>query len=68
MDAGNWEVFAEIVARLIGNIGFPIVCVGVMFWQSYTDRKARAEERTQWLDAINNNTAVLNKLLGKLGE
>lgn len=67
MDAGNWEVFAEIVTRLIGNIGFPIVCVGVMFWQMYVDKQSRAEERSEWLQAIKDITAVLNEMKGKLG-
>lgn len=66
MDAGNWEVFAEIIMRLVGNIGFPIVCVIIMFWQMYEDKKARVEERSQWLAAITDITAAINELSAKI--
>ena len=61
------ELAAEMIVRLIGNVGFPIVCVCVMFWQTYVDKQSRAEERGEWLQAIKDMTAVLNEMKGKLG-
>ena len=67
MDAEFIEMAAGLIVRLIGNVGFPIVCVGIMFWQTYVDKQSRAEERGEWLQAIKDMTAVLNEMKGKLG-
>ena len=67
MDAEFIEMAAEMIVRLVGNVGFPIVCVCVMFWQTYVDKQSRAEERGEWLQAIKDMTAVLNEMKGKLG-
>lgn len=67
MDAEFIEMVAEMIVRMISNVGFPIVCAGVMFWQTYADKQSRAEERGEWLQAIRDMTAVLNEMKGKLG-
>lgn len=64
MDAAG---IVDIVTRCISNVGFPIVCVGVMFYQSMKDREFRTAERDKWLAAINAMSATLNKLYVKLG-
>lgn len=53
-------------SSLIANLGFPIACVAVMFWQMNEERKAHKEESQSWVDAVNRNTAVMEKVLAKL--
>jgi len=51
------------ITQLIANLGFPIVCCGVMaYWVKYTTDKQRNEVTT----ALNNNTMVIMKLCDKL--
>lgn len=53
-------------SNLIANLGFPIACVAVMFWQMNEERKAHKEESQSWVDALNRNSAVMEKVLAKL--
>lgn len=60
------EEIISIVTNLVSNVGFPIACVAVMFWQMEKERAAHAEESKAWVEALNRNTEVMNHLLGKL--
>lgn len=51
----------EIVA-VISNVGFPIACAIVMFWQMEKEREAHKEESEKWVEAINKNTNVIATL------
>lgn len=53
---------------IISNVGFPIACVCVMFYQMEQERKSHKEESDKWVEAINNNTVVMQKVLDKMGE
>ena len=55
-----------IITEMIGNLGFPIVCVCAMFWLMNKDREEHAEESRMFREAIENNTTALNKLIEKL--
>ena len=57
---------AEVVAQLISNLGFPIACVVAMFYMWNKEREAHKEESDKWIEAINNNTRVMEKVLTKL--
>lgn len=56
----------EVITQLIGNLGFPIVCVYAMFWMMNKEREEHAEESRIFREAIENNTLALNKLIDKL--
>lgn len=62
MDTG----IVELVTQLIGNLGFPIVCVCAMFWLMNKDREEHREESIMFREALENNTTALNKLIDKL--
>lgn len=47
----------------ISTVGFPIVCCGVMFWQSTQVTKMHKEESEKWQEALTNNTLALQKLV-----
>lgn len=50
------------IQQLISNLGFPIVCVGVMFWMQNKEREAHAEESKTWRDVVAENTEALRDL------
>ena len=51
----------------IKEVGFPIACVIYLFWQNREDRKNHKEESSEWVEALNRNTVVMEKILTKLG-
>ena len=58
---------AEFAIEVIKNVGFPIACVGVMFYQQEQERKAHKEESSAWVEALNRNTRVMEQVLERLG-
>lgn len=56
----------NLVVQIIEQVGFPIACVVAMFWQMEKEREAHSDEAKAWTDAINRNTAVIEKLTEKL--
>lgn len=54
---------AEVINNLISNLGFPIACVVAMFWMWNKERESHKEESDKWIEAINNNTRVMEKVL-----
>lgn len=61
------EEVVTIVTNIVSNVGFPIACVVVMFYQMEQERKSHKEESDKWVEAINNNTKVMEKVLEKVG-
>lgn len=59
------ELLNEAVV-VIKEVGFPIACVVAMFWQMEKEREAHSAESAAWVDAINRNTNVIEKLTDKL--
>ena len=53
---------------IISNLGFPIACACVMFWQMEKERDSHKAESEKWVEAINNNTTVMEKVREKVGE
>ena len=47
---------ANVILSAISSVGFPIVVSGALFWYMVTEGKKNTE-------AINNNTAIMDKLL-----
>lgn len=67
------------VIQVIQSLGFPIACVIAMFAMWQKEVKAHDEEiermrstleaqSTATVDALNNNTLILTRILDKLGE
>lgn len=57
----------QIVSQLVSNLGFPIACVCVMFWQQNEERKNHAAESEKWVDALNRNTVAIERLCAEIG-
>ena len=57
---------SQAIFTAIGSLGFPIVaCVG-LFWYLTKTEQAHKEEMTKMSEAINNNTAAMNKLIDRI--
>lgn len=50
------------ITQLISNVGFPIVCVGVMFYMQNKEREAHAQESERWTTVVAENTEALRDL------
>lgn len=50
------------ISQLISNLGFPIVCVGVMFYMQNKEREAHAAESQRWTEVVSENTEALRDL------
>ena len=58
--------FFDMIIQFIKDVGFPIACVIAMFWMWDRERIEHKEEADKWAEAINNNTAVMQKLLERI--
>ena len=54
------------IVNFIQNVGFPIACVCAMFFMWDRERQEHKVEAEKWAEAINNNTAVMEKLIDRL--
>lgn len=50
------------ITQLVSNLGFPIVCVGVMFWMQNKERESHAAESERWTNVVEENTEALRDL------
>ena len=57
----------QIISQLVSNLGFPIACVCVMFWQQNEERKNHAAESEKWVEALNRNTGAMERLCADIG-
>lgn len=57
---------AQLITTLISNVGFPIACVCYLFYSQQKEREAHAIESKAWVDALDRNTQVMERLEGKL--
>ena len=55
MDYGSFFDF-------INSVGFPIACVVAMWFMLNKEREAHKEESDKMIEALNNNTVVLESL------
>ena len=62
------EEVVQIISQLVSNLGFPIACVCVMFWQQNEERKNHAAESEKWVEALNRNTVAIERLCAEIGE
>ena len=61
------EVMNDFVT-LISNVGFPIFACIMMFKAMEKQRDDHKTESEKWIQALNNNTNVMQKLVDKLEE
>ena len=61
------EGVLQIITQLVSNLGFPIACVCVMFWQQNEERKNHAAESEKWVEALNRNTVAIERLCAEIG-
>ena len=62
------DTVVTTISQLVSNLGFPIACVCVMFWQQNEERKTHNAESEKWVDALNRNTIAIERLCAKIGE
>ena len=53
---------ASTITQLVSNLGFPIVCVGVLFWLQNKQQEAHANEAQRWTEVLSANTEALRDL------
>ena len=51
------------ITDIISTVGFPIVLVLILLFDSKDQRERYAEESLKWRDALNNNTSVMEQVL-----
>ena len=51
------------ITEIISTVGFPIVLVLILLFDSKDQRERHAEESLKWRDALNNNTSVMEQVL-----
>lgn len=61
------DVVVNTISQLVSNLGFPIACVCVMFWQQTEERKNHAAESEKWVEALNRNTVAIERLCAEIG-
>lgn len=65
-EAIEMEVMQDI-SQIISNVGFPIACVIMMFHMWDKERTEHKSESERWVEALNNNTNVIQRLIDKMG-
>ena len=50
------------VIQLVSNVGFPIACTVAMFILLYKEREAHSEESKKFVEAIDNNTRIMEEV------
>ena len=61
------DTVVTTISQLVSNLGFPIACVCVMFWQQNEERKTHAAESEKWVEALNRNTVAIERLCAEIG-
>lgn len=61
------ESAVATISQLVSNLGFPIACVCVMFWQQNEERKNHSAESEKWVEALNRNTVAIERLCANIG-
>ena len=56
----------DVLSQIVANLGFPIACVIAMFYMWNREREDHKAESDKWVEAIHNNTVVMEKLLERL--
>ena len=57
---------ANTIIQIISTLGFPIVCCGFLGWYIVRTTDAHKSESDKMIEAIHNNTIVIQQLVDKL--
>lgn len=55
------------IMQLVGSLGFPIVMCGALFWKMNKNEEANRASNEKMVEAVNNNTIAITKLVTKFG-
>lgn len=58
----------DFIVTILSNFGFPIVCCGVLMWYVFNLQKQHKEEVEKMVEALNQNTIAIQRLIDKIGE
>lgn len=50
------------ILTLVNTVAFPIAAFIMVFYSWREDQKKYAEERSKWIDALNNNTEIMKDI------
>ena len=65
-ERGRKDLDMATITQIITSVGFPIaMCVGLLYYLMKQSEN-RKEETTQFTQALNNNTLILQRLCDKL--
>lgn len=56
----------QMLGQWISQYGFPMVACVAMFWMLWKTNQQHREESEKWVEALNNNTRILERLEDKL--
>lgn len=57
---------ANTIIQIIGSLGFPIAAYLLIFWELHRQQEEHKEEMQKITAALNNNTAAILELSGRL--
>ena len=52
----------SVIQTFINSVGFPIACVVAMWYMLNKEREAHKEETDKMVEALNNNTLILESI------
>ena len=61
-ERGGGKMDANAIIQLVSNVGFPIACTVAMFMLFYKEREAHSEESKKFVEAIDNNTRIMEEV------
>lgn len=54
------------IVQIFSNLGVPVACLVAMFWMLNKEREDHKLESDKFVEAINNNTVVMTKLVERM--
>lgn len=54
------------IVQIVSNLGVPVACLVAVFWLMNKEREEHKEEANKFVEAINNNTVVMTKLVERM--
>ena len=54
------------IVQIVSNLGVPVACLVAMFWMLNNEREDHKLESDKFVEAINNNTVVMTKLVERM--
>ena len=58
----------SIIIDFIQSVGYPIAMSMIMLWYMIKEKESNKQQNDAMIEAINNNTIVLTRVVEKLGD